>query len=192
MSRRGTTNHLPWPACLVNTSQVRSLISMALLCRHLTQPPPDKGDRSVFTERLSQKGVSSKEPESDCCSPTDPGVNKNAQTLQLYVLFPNFQPWRPRTSNMLPGRGSCVGVSLPPTLPIGLNRAFPRPFPLPRLVSSHPRCARRCFQEIVVPLIIAAWGRAGRKQAAQKVGINSSPLGYRRHSQLTKATEMLG
>lgn len=73
MSRRGTTKHLPCPACLVNTSQMRSLISTL-----------NKGDRQA-----QPKGVFwNQESVSDHCSRTDPRVNEKAQSLQLQVLFP--------------------------------------------------------------------------------------------------------
>lgn len=83
--RRGSTNHLPCPACLANTPQERSLIGTAPLC-HRCHPRR----RPAVTDSLSQTGAFSKEPDSKCCSPPDPGVNEKHPKPSTLVIVSQF------------------------------------------------------------------------------------------------------
>lgn len=132
------TNHLPCPACLVNTAGVRSLMNTALLCshRHSTQPAPSKGDGSASTHSLSHKGGFS--ATSDCYSTTDPRVNKMPKPFNFRYDFSISSPQDEEQPTQCQAEAHELVFPCLPPFPLGLTELFQGLSPSPSWILSTP------------------------------------------------------
>lgn len=142
MGRRGTTHHLPCPACLVNTPWVRSLMNTALFCsyRHITQTTPNQGD-GVSLYRQAQPQGSFFSNQSDCCSAIDPGMNKmpklfNFSTISQFLVLKT-------KNNQHSARQRFMCWCFPASHPshLGLTKLFQGFFPSTKLDLFYSGCA---------------------------------------------------
>lgn len=113
MSRRGTTNRPPCPACLVNTSRVRSLVSMALLCscRH----PPQRQQVSIYTQAQPKESFlqGTRESQLQSIRPQCEWKHPKPSTWDIISRLPALE-----TKNMQHGaRQGLVCLCFPPSHP---------------------------------------------------------------------------
>lgn len=134
-SRTGTANHLPCPACLVNTSgEITDQHGSASVG---TPPSLPRPRRWVSIYRQAPPKWSFYQRTSEFTS----SLQSNRLSLQSNKPF-TFRYYFPISSNEATQHQTGAHVMVfPSLLVIELNRAFPRPFPLPRLVSSCSGCA---------------------------------------------------